>query len=423
MNTDIKPNPLVKLHEYLVIFDSSENDDISSTEIFLPNPESFQLLCTTQIMKNIIFFDLNKYKSFFITPKGPNSEKDKNILNLEMVPSLTNKDLLPLLLTFLGGINSINSIYDIFDNVGTSFQPKEDIYIDNSLNYLQYISLIIDLFKTVIKLSIPFSQMESLFKCLDELGINIPREDKNFLYRSIKDYFFSMENNKILILIAPSNNFWIKSEKTSINDINYDIKLNNYSNIFYNKIFIKNFLTKVSKHPRCTFGLISSMTYKNLKHCWDGLEKQFSKDCPKKVIFIDQKDHEYVMLEQNAKKKSFFRNMQKIIEHLKREKDNDLRNKKKCEDNENVNIKYFNEQNIIILESEEDKLGEDTKYNSFLTNLFSEQYLEYNDQQKTAIDLEGEKTINYLIKLLENCIDDVRNYLHDNKISNSDSQL
>ena len=55
-----------------------------------------------------------------------------------------------------------------------------------------------------------------------------------------------MEKNKILILIAPSNNFWVKSEKDTINGQNYDIKLNNYDNgknrIFYNKKFIKKFL-------------------------------------------------------------------------------------------------------------------------------------------------------------------------------------
>ena len=427
MNTDIKPNPLVELHEYKIIssfLDINEDDNTRSIELFLPTPESIESLCTTQIIKNIINFDLQKYKSFFSVSKEQNLEKSIIILNLDAITSFKNKDILPFLLTFIGGINSINTIYDIFEGAETELQPKEDIYIDNSNNYLEYINSVIDFFKTKEKFNIPFRQMESLFKALDELGINIPREDKNILYRSIKDSFFFMENNKILIILAPSNNFWIKSGKACINDQNYDIKLNNYSNIFYNKKFIKSFLSKVTKHPRCTFGLICSMTYRNLKNCWDGLEKQFSCDCPKKVIFIDQKDHEQIMLDPNKKKMSFFRSMKKIIEHLKREKEKELKSKnskyeKNGEDERYENIEYFNEKNIIILESEEYKMREETKFNSFFVNVFSEKYLEFNEQQRTATDLEGEKVINYLVKLLENCTDDVRDYLNSNRISNS----
>ena len=426
MNTDIKPNPLVELNEYKIIssfLNINEDDNTRSIEIFLPTPETFQTLCTSHMVKNVVNFDLQKYKSFFSIPKDQNIEKDKMILNLDELISLNNKIILPFLLTFIGGINSINTLYDIFEGAETELQPKEEIYIDNSDNYLQYINSVIDFFKTKEKYNIPFSNMELLLKSLDEFGINIPREDKNILYRSIKDSFFFMESNKILIILAPSNNFWIKSGKASINDQNYDIKLNNYSNIFYNKNFIKKFMSKVTKHPRCTFGLISSMTYRNLKNCWDGLEKQFSYDCPKKIIFIDQKDHEQIMLDPNKKKMSFFRDMKKIIEHLNREKEKEMKTKrniyKNNEDEVCENVEYFNEKNIIILESEEDKMGENTKYNSFFMNLFNEQYLTYNEKQKETIDLEGDKAINYIIDLLEKCTDDVRGYLSSNKINNS----
>ena len=64
-------------------------------------------------------------------------------------------------------------------------------------------------------------------------------------------------------------------------------------------------------------------------------------------------------------------------------------------------------------------MREETKFNSFFVNVFSEKYLEFNEQQRTATDLEGEKVINYLVKLLENCTDDVRDYLNSNRISNS----
>ena len=428
MNCESKPNPLVELHEYKIIsrfyaandeHEDEDDDESKSIEIFLPTPESLEKLCDSKLIKEVVNFDLTKFVSFF----AENPEKEKIILNLDKIKSLSNKDLLPFILVFIGGINSINTIYDIFEGIETELQPKENIYIDHSENYLNYILSILDFFKGKEKFSIPFSQMKSLFTILDEIGINIHRDDKNILYRSIKDSFFLMERNKILIIVAPSNNFWIKSEKSTRGDQNYDIRLNNYSYIFYNKKFIQKFLSKIAKHPRCCFGLISSMTYKNLKNCWEALEKQFSNICPKKIIFIDQKDHDQVMQDPNKKKMSFFRNMQKIIEHLKREKEKELKiaykNYLKGEDNNEYkgddNIGYFDNENIIILESEEDKIGEDTKWNFLKMNVFNEQYLEFNEKQKLAIDLQGDKVIDYVFDLLENCTDDIREYLHNQK--------
>jgi hypothetical protein len=81
----------------------------------------------------------------------------------------------------------------------------------------------------------------------------------------------------------------------------------------------------MTKHPRCTFGF--SMNKNNLKKCWDGLEKQFSVDCPKKVILFDQTDHKVLMLDPNKKQPTFFRDMEKIKERLKKEKNSE--NKKK----------------------------------------------------------------------------------------------
>ena len=424
MNCESKPNPLVELHEYKIIsrfYEANDEDEeeSKSIEIFLPTPESLVKLCDSKLIKEIVNFDLTKFVSFF----RKNPEKEKIILNLDKIKSLSNKDLLPYILVFIGGINSINTIYDIFEGIETELQPKENIYIDHSENYLNYILSILDFFKGKEQFSIPFSQMKLLFAILDEIGINIHRDDKNILYRSIKDSFFLMEINKILIIVAPSNNFWIKSEKSTIGDQNYDIRLNNYSYIFYNKKFIQKFFSKIAKHPRCCLGLISSMTYKNLKNCWEALEKQFSNICPKKIIFIDQKDHDQVMQDPNKKKMSFFRNMQKIIEHLKSEKEKELKiaykNYLKGEDNNeyegDANVRYFDNENIVILESEEDKIGEDTKWNSFKMNVFNEQYLEFNEKQQLAIDLQGDKVIDYVYDLLENCTDDVRQYLYNQK--------
>ena len=412
---EIKPNPLVVLQEYKIIsqlFDKNEDDQTYSINILLPTPESLDKICNQTIVKDLLNFDLKKYKTFFEEQNSEGQEEKKFILNLDRT-SIKSKDLLPHILFFIGGMNSENTLYDFFE--GLTVQT-EDQCIDNSENYFVYILKFLDFLKKEEKFSIPINQMDSLFSTLDELGINIPREDTNVLYRSIKDSFFAMNKNKILVLVAPSHNFWIKSEKSSIKEQLYDLKLNNFSNIFYHKKFIEKFLKKIAKHPRCCFGIISSMTYRNLKNCWDGLEKQFTNECPKNVIFIEQNDHEKIRLDPNSKKLGFFRSMKKIIEHLSAEKKKELKKKNYDDESEN-NFQCFNEKNILIVESEEDKIGEDNKNNSIFVSVFSEKYLESDEQKKLAIDLEGDKSINYIYKLLETCNDDIREYINRNKIS------
>ncbi len=427
MSNETKQEELVELKEYKIIskyFKNKDGDNDINSLIYLPTPESLEKLSNSHLVKDVMNFDLKIYESFFTPIIDENDDNTVIAFNLDKIDYIMNRDILSFLLSFIGAINSINTIYDIYDEDGTDLPPS-DIYIDNSPNYLQYIYSIIDFFRKNEKFYIPYRYMTLFFKILNELGFHIEINDKNILYRTIKDSFFLMEKNKILILVAPSNNFWVKSQKSSINDINYDIKLNNYNNIFYNKNFIKKFMSKIAKHPRCNFGIISSMTYRNLKNCWEGLEKQFSEDCPKKIVIVDQNDHEQVMMDPDKKKMSFFRSMKKILDLLKREKEKVLRNamKKKGKDGESKdtdveegnNIQYFNEKNIIILESEEDKIGQDTKCNSYMMNVFDERYLESNEKQRDAIDLEGDKGINFIINLLENCTDDIRDYINRNK--------
>jgi hypothetical protein len=416
----------VLLKEYITIskFIKKEKDDEPKTYL-LPTPESLDKLCSPQIVKDVLTFNLKKYQTYFEIKKDNDSDEEINIMNLDKLSSIKNNNLIPYILLFIGGINSANSLYDFFKDETTNF--NDDCLIDKSPNYFIYLNSTLDFLKVNDLISVPFSEMNSLFEILDELGIKIKKEDNNVLYRNIKDSFLSMEKNRILILIAPSNNFWIKSEKKTINEQNYDIRLNNYSNIFYNKKFIHKFLLKVLKHPRCSFGLLSSMSYKNLKNCWDGLEKQFSPDCPKKIIFIDQKVHKEITLP-NSKKKTFYRCMESIKNYLKntiKKKDKD-KNKDEDEDEEKEkeeNTGLFNERNILILESEDEKMTDDTRHNSIYVNLFNEDYLEKNEKEKSSIDLEGDKVINYVVKLLDNCTDDIREYINHNKISNEYSKV
>ena len=150
------------------------------------------------------------------------------------------------------------------------------------------------------------------------------------------------------------------------------------------------------------------------------MEKQFSVDCPKKVILFDQTDHRELTLDPENKKPSFFRDMQKIKEHLKKEKNTD--NNKKKDNSEEINYENFDEKNNIILESEPDKMSDDTKSNSIFVNLFSEKYLEKDEKERKAIDIEGDKVINYLYILLENCTVDIRDYINHNKITDEYSK-
>ena len=227
-DNNIKKNPDVELKEYKIIskfIEKNENEE-KSKEIYLPTPESLEKLCSLELVKDFISFDLQKYKSLFEAKKEEKeNNEEKIILNLDKISSIVNEELVSYILIFIGGINSSNDIYTFFDETVTN--PNEECCIDNSPNYLEYLNSIIDYLKSSEKLSLLFSQMELLFKALDEMGVKITRDKENVLYRHIKDAFFSMEKNKILVILAPSNNFWIKSEKSAINDQNYDIKLNN----------------------------------------------------------------------------------------------------------------------------------------------------------------------------------------------------
>ena len=396
---EVNNNPDVILKKYEIITNYLEKDDDKEKQFDLPTPQSIQKLCEPQIVKDLLTFDIDKYSSCF--------EGDK--LNLNKIESIQDAEMTKFLLMFLGYINSKNDIYSLYDD-DSMHNPDEKSYIDNSSNYLVYLNMCIDYLKQNDKFLNTLTDIDILLKILSDVGITIQKDDKNDLFTKIKkDLFLSNENNKILILLAPSNNFWIKSEKTVINDINYDKKLNNYSNIFYNKKFIKKFLEQVVSNPRCNFGLISSMTYKNLKACWEALGKidnEINELCPKTIIYIDQNLHDQVQENPKNKKKSFSRNMNKIIEYLKKDKKN------KNYDQDNTG--YFKETNILILESELDKMTDTTRYNTIRLNIFNEEFLQKDEKGKTAIELETDKFIQYLVKLLNNCDQDIRAYIKEN---------
>ena len=136
-NTDIV------MKDYIVISKFIKNEEDEEPKSYqLPTPESMDKLCAPQIVKDVLTFDLKKYKEYFETKKDDDSDEEKNILNLDKISSIKNDNLIPYILIFLGGINSFNTIYDFFDE--SIKNPKEECFIDKTPNYLIYLNSAID---------------------------------------------------------------------------------------------------------------------------------------------------------------------------------------------------------------------------------------------------------------------------------------
>ena len=131
----------------------------------------------------------------------------------------------------------------------------------------------------------------------------------------------------------------------------------------------------------------------NIQSCWGGLQILNNNNNDLNPIFIDQDMHTKIPYTNN-----FYRNMNKIKKHLK-----------------NIKKNYFDEKNIIILESEKNKIGPDTKNNSIIVNLFNEEYIENHQIEMSRKEDKGDAVIKYIIDLFEHCSDDIRNYINKNK--------
>ena len=366
---------------------------ISDTEkkFFLPTPENFETLFNLNAIKDQINFDLEKYKSFFRTENG------EDILDLTTILHIQNFKILNSILFFLGAINVENDIYDFDDEEEEENElrapiPEENFY-ENSDSYIQYIQNNL----SILTRDIAFIDLDEVIKSLQEIGIDIIKDDNNTLYKQIKDTVMSNPDNKIMVLITPSNNFYVKTDKSQINGVNYDLKINNITKLFLNNDFIKDFINKVANHPRCYFGLLSSMITKNLKTANSGILTQFCKIYPKNYSLIDQKSHDGEDVGKRGVIPKFFRNLNLIVNHVK--------NKDK--------IYYFNETNILILDSKDYKISETTRNNTINVSVFNEELLRTTPQEakKRLLKEKGDKLINYVVELLEKCPNDVRDYI------------
>ena len=379
------------LKEYIIRSRISEDK-----KYFLPTPENLLELFNLIVIQGQIEYDIEKYKSFF------KIENEENILDLTNIQTILNNKILNSILFFLGAINFENDIYE-FDSVEEEEEEEikspvlaENLF-ENSQNYMQYLQNNINL----LTRNIALMDIDLTIKYLEEIGLKILQENNNTLYRQIKDKVMSLPENKILVLITPSNNFYVKTEKNSINGINYDFKINNITKLFLNNEFIMEFIKKISNHPRCHFGLLSSMIQKNLKIANSGMSTMFNTIYPRHISLIDQRSHDGIDLDKKGVVPKFFRNLELILKHVK------TKDKLYC----------FNKTNVLIIESKDFKVkGEEkpdsTKLNTLNVSVIDEELLRKpNAERKKIIKEKGEKLINYVYDLLENCPNDVRDYL------------
>ena len=359
------------LKEYIIRSRISEDK-----KFYLPTPENLLELFNLNIIKDQIYYEIEKYKSYFKT------ENEEKVLDITNIQHIINNKILNSILFFLGAINIENDIYEFEDEEeGEEEEIKEPIpeeyLFENSDNYIQYIQNNIQL----ITKNIAFMDIEYAIKSLQEIGINILPDDKNTLYRQIKDRVMSLPENKILVLITPSNNFYVKTEKNSINGVNYDFKINNITKLFLNNDFIKKFIIKIANHPRCHFGLLSSMIQKNLKTANSGILTLYSTLYPRHYSLIDQRSHDGLDLDKKGVVPKFFRNLDLILKHIK------TKDKLYC----------FNNTNVLIIESKDYKMSESTKGNSINVSVFNEELMgKPNSERKKLILEKGDKLINYV---------------------------
>ena len=375
------------LKEYLI--KSKISDAIK--KFYMPTPENLAILFDLNVIKNQITYDVEKYKTFFKT------ENEEDMIDFTNIHHIQNSKVLNSILFFLGAINSENDIYEFDDEEDEEEKalrapiPEENFY-ENSDSYIQYLQNNL----STLTRDIAFMDLGEVIKSLEEIGINIILDDKNTLYRQIKDNVMSAPENKIMVLITPSNNFYVKTEKNAINGVNYDLKINNITKLFLNNDFIQKFINKIANHPRCYFGLLSSMITKNLKTANSGMQTQFYKIYPKHFSLIDQKSHDGEDIGKKGVIPKFYRNLHSIMHHL-RSKDK---------------LYGFNETNILIIDSKDYKISDTTRNNTINVSVFNEELLRTPQKdKKNLLNEKGDQLINYVYELLENCPNDVRDYI------------
>lgn len=377
-NLSISDNKEYTFEEYAIKSKILQED----LKVYLPTPECLIHMISRNHRPDQVIVDEKKLKETF--------SEDK-VVDLTKIDKIENDAIIKSLILFLGGMNGH---YDVLEVVpeSVSHLVTEDKFFENSQSFSGYIEKNLRFIFYEMKVG----DIGMFFSVIEMVGIKIEQSKSNILYRIIRDSIMREETNKILIIVAPSNNFWIKSKKEVINETNYHCKLNNIVKLFYKWSFIEKFFDKVVSHPRCYLGFVSSMKSANLETAIKALKCKVD-NFPDDFICFEQTAHQNI--QQNRKEPKFVRSMEKIKSVLAKKK------------------LFIPEERIIILESEDDKITEDTRFNTVRMNFFSEQYLTYTAEEKEKVDIGEDKLIEYIITLLDNCVDDVRAYLKDNPLN------
>ena len=368
LKLDDKP----ELKEYTI--KTNIEDEIS---IYLPLPSDIKKLISHDPRK-IISFNEEKYLSYF---------KPNNIIDFTSISHIQNTTIRNGLCIFIGGLNSETFDFTKYYEDFSGEQPETENLFENSKNFTNFI----EKNKQYIIYSMHLKDIDALIESVKEIGFEFENGKNNILIKSMRESV--MIQDKIFIILSASDNIWIKSEKPNLNGVPNDCKINNYTYIFYNKDFIEKFVKKVINHPRCYFGILSSMVYKNLKKICGGLDVDFPNQFKKAIIF-DQNTHSNLNEGNKKEKPKFIRNFEKIQKSIKTF----------------LKLDYFNETNILIIESEKDKIS-DTKDNSILINIFSERYFFFSKEEKEQFEKTQNKIIDYIVNLLDECKEDIREYI------------
>jgi hypothetical protein len=282
--------------------------------------------------------------------------------------------------------SSIHNILLYFTLLYTDFNLNDSINLKNSSeNFTENIND-----EESLKL---FENMEYkdyiLFRdSLIMLGL---KEDSSqeMLHR-IRNSVFDHSKNKIWILFSPSKIFWTKSDKDCINLNKHDLKLNNYSFIYFNHSFCEKLIGRFVHHPRVRIGFMSSMNKVNVEKCSKGLLKT-DKLKAVKIFSFDQTFHK------ELSKIEYVRNFDSIMDKH-----------------------GISETQLVCIESEMDKnknttiKGVDYENLAIKFKVFDENYHTYSSEKQKEIEKEVDNLADFLEKLIENCVGDVREFIQKN---------
>jgi hypothetical protein len=366
-------NNLCLSEGYDIILYTVENLVNPDFKIFLPRLPDFLAVIAKELKVEI---DSSRLK---ILPDDTIDLKD-NLSIQDMV-------MLKAVLTFLGSINLKNDFTQFTADIHSNI--PDNAYIEKNESLIKHLFLNLDIIFSEFKMK----DLRLFTKAIEDIGIPISHTD---LYIDIKKYV--MNRNKLLLIVAPSGNFWTKSDKDSLNGKQYDKKLNNFNNIYYFWYFVRSFYQKVANHPRCVVGIISSMVSKNLKPCIEFISVDVGQSFTKFLLF---EQHTHDNTAKDNSKPVFVRNLEKIIGT--------------CKSNQEW---VFNETNLVILESEADKMGK-TEINSIKFSCFDEDYFFLTLEKQAEVREKVDRLIEYLIKMLEECETDTREYLTKNPLENN----